>query len=319
MSKNILYTPQLGYKKNYYTEGTFDTKQDNNSNVVENNVPIINAVEILQNDIDNNLKLIPEQIKNTYISPYIVLKEEIDKLEKEETEKKDTNKVIESNKDDDDDFPSDFFDKDSDIYIDIEDPYAEKSKIIKEQYYTDFLDVYKDYLSKLNESIQNYIYTSISAFKTSFDYNDGVANLNDYSTRNLNNSNLYHLSDYLIKSSISLDQTLRLHEKLFDLDSAILHVRGIKIAEKIIERYYSIEKLPEDNDIAMSSNILLEESKRVADKKYKENFLSLYKYLNSSVILMSESLQTLLKENKSAMAINMYEAREQQNDTNTTN
>ena len=69
----------------------------------------------------------------------------------------------------------------------------------------------------------------------------------------------------------------------------------------------------------MESNILLEESKRVANKKYKEKFLELYKYLNSNVILMDESLQTLLKENKSAMAINIYEVRENTDDTNSTN
>jgi hypothetical protein len=313
MSKDILYTPDLSYKKDYYTDGVFKQQNENNELAINDRTLLtkISSINSLQQEVNNNLKLIPNQIKNTYLSPYVVLRKEIDNIIINYEPEENNNMII-------DEVPSDFFSKDTDIYIDIKDPYAEKSNIIQEQYKIDFLDVYKDYLEKLNINVQNYIYSSLSAINISRTLSD-LPDLNDYSTKALNNKDLYHLSDYLIKSNIRLEQMLRLHEKLFDIDSAILHVRGIKIAEKSIERYYNIERQKEDNELGMTSNILLEESKRIADKKYKENFLALYKYLNSSVILMNESLQTLLKENKSAMAINIYEVREKINDNNTTN
>lgn len=317
MSKDILYKPNLQYKKNYYTEGIFEEtkKQEEIKNhIITNKIDSINS---LQNTIDNNLKLIPSMIIDSYISPYKVLKEEVKNI-KPNYKLPERNNIINNSDDKDDDFPSDPFSKGEDIYIDIKDPYAEKSELIQEQYYIDFLDVYKDYLDKLNVSFQNYIYSSLSTIKIKASINS-EKDLEDYNTSAINNKDLYHLSDYIIKSNIALRQNLLLHQKLFDLDSAILHVRGIKIGEKTIERYYNIEKIEETNELAMESNILLEESKRVANKKYKEKFLELYKYLNSNVILMDESLQTLLKENKSAMAINIYEVRENTDDTNSTN
>ena len=317
MKRDLLYQPNLEYEKKYYTEGTFEDQTKESTNEPENvSIDTIKSIQLLQEEIDNNIKWLPNVIKDTYLSPYIVMKDEFNKISDmnyEEDSPIPEAKVIEEETIDDD-IPEDIFDKGTDIYIDIKDPLADKSDVINNRYYIDFVDIYKDYLNKLNMSTQKYIYNNLSMFNN-IDSNQEL--LNDYSTTSIKNKNLSHVSDYLVKSDISLDQSLRLHDKLFDFDSIILHVRGIRLAAKYIERYYKEEKLEENNDLATTSNILLTETKKVAEKKYKENFYSLYKYLNSSVILMDESTKTLLKQNKGMMIINKYEEREQ--DDTTTN
>ena len=310
MSKDLLYQPSIENKKSYYTEGTFDDSSSSIPSISTINsisTPTAIIINNLLNSIDNNLKWIPQVIKETYLSPYIALQEEYSNVIYDITE---PHPIIDptitsSTVDPDDDFPTDPFAKGTDIYIDITDPLRKKSIVMGDKYRTDFLDIYKDYLEKLNNSIQSYMYTSLA----SLDMSDKNHNLESYSSVDINNKNLLHITDFLTKSSISFDQTVRLHKKLFDMDATILHVRGIKLAKKLIKRYYNIDKLDNDNDLALTSNILLLESKIVADKKYKENFYALYKYLNSSVILMNESTQTLLKQNKSVLTINKYEER----------
>lgn len=306
MNKNILYKPKIGYKKKYYTQGDFQTSvqdvvYDNN----ENNIPLT-VIKNLQKNIDNNLKWVPDFIKESYLSPYIVLKDEFKNLKDSEKDNDKTEiEIIDPDETDDNDFPDDIFSKGKDIYIDIKDPLAEKTKIMNNKYIMDFLDIYKNYLEKLDASIQNYIYSTLMALGMS----DENQNLESIATVDILNENLYHISDYITKSNISLNQNVRLHKKIFEIDSTILHIRQIKLTKALIERYYKIEKLNNDNDLAITSNILLSESKRVADKKYKENFYSLYKYLNSNVILINESINMLLKQNKSILILNKYEKR----------
>lgn len=306
MNKNILYKPKIGYKKKYYTQGDFQTSvqdvvYDNN----ENNIPLT-VIKNLQKNIDNNLKWVPDFIKESYLSPYIVLKDEFKNLKDSEKDNDKTEiEIIDPDETDDNDFPDDIFSKGKDIYIDIKDPLAEKTKIMNNKYIMDFLDIYKNYLEKLDASIQNYIYSTLVALGMS----DENQNLESIATVDILNENLYHISDYITKSNISLNQNVRLHKKIFEIDSTILHIRQIKLTKALIERYYKIEKLNNDNDLAITSNILLSESKRVADKKYKENFYSLYKYLNSNVILINESINMLLKQNKSILILNKYEKR----------
>lgn len=306
MKKDLLYQPQIGYEKKYYTKGDF--KSSNQEVVYDNddkNIPSI-VIEKLQNNIENNLKWIPDFIIDSYFSPFFVLKDEFNNLKDfKKNEQESDVVIIDNNNNNDDDFPDDMFSKGQDIYIDIKDPLAEKTKIINEKYIIDFLDIYKNYLKKLDASIQNHIYTTLIALGMS----DKNQDLDSIATKDIINENLHHVSDYLTKSNISLNQNVRLHKKLFEIDATILHLRQIKIAKALIERYYKIEKLQNNNDLALTSNILLLESKRIADKKYKENFYSLYKYLNSNVILLNESINMLSKQNKSLLILNKYEKR----------
>ena len=172
---DILYTPKIDYEKSYYTEGNFTEVQNelhssnNNINNDNNNSNInMQVIKNLENKIEQGLKLVPNVLVNTYLSPYIIMRDEFKHLnipENKEPEKEKEHEEIILNQEEkapqDEDRVPDFFEKDTDFYIDIVDPYKDKSNLIKNQYITDFIDIYKDYLNKLNNIIENCIFAHV--------------------------------------------------------------------------------------------------------------------------------------------------------------
>lgn len=301
MKRDILYNPNIEYDKKYYTEGTFEKQKE--ENITQEIINKKSSIKKIENDIDEYLVFIPEILKQTYLSPYIAMKKELEDLEipEEEIESEKEKTIIPENKTQDD-IPG-FFDKGPDMYIDIEDPYRNKNKIQKNIYAVNFMDIYKDYVNKLNSYLQSYTYALIGTMNMTDKNND----MSSYSTKNIKNKNLYHIGDSLIRSNIVLSQKLRLHKKLFDMDETILHLRQIKVASAYIERYYSESKQGDNSDLASLSNAILDNSKKLADRKYNENYYALYKYLNSDVILFNESLKNLTQQMRSFSIIDKYD------------
>ena len=126
-------------------------------------------------------------------------------------------------------------------------------------------------------------------------------------TKNLEDENLSHVTDYLTKSKISLRQQLKLYCKMFDMDETIFHIRSVKVAKEQKKRYNKNTRIKDENALTKSANDLLRESIMVAEKKYEENFYGLYKYLNSSVILFNECTNTTIKQKQALVLINNKE------------
>lgn len=323
MAKDLLYRPELGYKKDYYTEGTLydETKDQLDSDDEGHSLGKEELIDQLLNEIDSQIKFLPDQILNVYFPPYLGMKYEYENL-KNEYKDPDPGDTDEDGEDPDptppgfdiedpdaptDDLPDDLFDRVDDVYIDVEDPISDPAQIIKDSYYVNFLDIYEDYLYKIKVAVTNYIFTTIQTVSQGLKDTSEEVN---YSTTELNNTNLSHLSDYIIKSDIIVDQTMRLHKKLFDVDETILHIKHIRLSKEQALRYNSIPEMEQKTYLDVDSNVLLKESIRVAEKKYEENFYALYKYLNSSVILLDESLKTIVRQDKAKVIINKNEERE---------
>lgn len=316
--KDLLYRPNLEYDKNYYTEGKIEKDRNEHIEVSQVTNTKEDTIKLIINDIDNKFNFIPEDIINTYFPPFFGMKDEFDRIDKEyntsedkeETSKPETSKpdnpgweIVDPDKGEED-FPS-LFDRADDVYIDITDPFSDPAKVIKESYYIDFVDIYEDYLNKVSVSLSNYVMTTYSSLMTQ-GLNDDIIN---YASKDIKNKKLLHLSDYITKSSISIDQMMRLHTKLFQIDEIIFHIRSIRISNDQRIRYNEIEELNQFNSLDQTSNIILKESRRVSEKKYEESLYGLYKYLNSSVILLDESLKTITKQNKAILIINEKEER----------
>lgn len=321
MAKDILYTPNLDYEKNYYTEGS---NLNNNSNTDDSNqsgsITITKDDEIkrLQSDIEDNIAFLPGVIRDTYLSPYYGMKEEYDRIISSLPKKDPTDDDSEDKKpsiilpdeiiveEDNNDLPPDPWDVGPTLVV--PKPEKDTSKIDKQKlkYYIDYIDIYEDYLVELNKAITGYMIKT-SQVLTKLELNKNVAS---YETKDLKNKNISHLSDYIIKSDIVLEQSIRLHKKLFPNSETVLHLRSLRVSNEQILRYMDIDKIEEKDNIDITSNILLTESLKVAQKKYEENFYSLYKYLNSSVILLTESTKAMVKQTKCMVAINRYEEKE---------
>lgn len=319
MSNNILYRPDLTYEKKYYTEGfIFKDKENSNSinnNKNENNKDKINQIKNVVEDIKGKLPFLPEEILDTFLPPFIVVDDVLNGLNYDKDfnideptiiiPDKDNDGSIEENKDDDynrNDIPDNPFGTEDDTFIDIPVIYIPKDKEIDKNYIDDLTDIFKDYLIDYNYTLDKYINNNILIYSKS-DFNE----FKYITTETLKDKNLSHISDYITKSNILIQQKLMLYKKLFNIDETIHRIKSAKVAKELLKRYYTNKRLEGKNYLERQANELLNESKLVYEKKYEENFYSLYKYLNSSVIIFNECVNLCIKQKESLVLLNNLE------------
>lgn len=318
MTKNLLYKPRLGYEKNYYTEGNlYNFAEDENSNndgLSTKPFDKLDNLKDLTNEIIGKLPLIPEEVLDTFLPPFFISNSLIEEMNNNKEnipvinpeEEPDFSLVPKPDEDNDfsdmDDIPDDPFGREDDVYVDIKINTIPDDVLIESEYTKDLMDILEDYLLKYNKVLDEYINSTLT-----FLTHSKQKRLDYIPTKNLKDKNLSHVSDYITKSKITLKQNLLLYRKLYDMDQTIYQIRAVKVANEQRKRY-SLNKRIEDTDmIAKGGNDLLKESKMISQKKYEENFYSLYKYLNSSVILFDESIKIVIKQKKMLVLLNNRE------------
>lgn len=318
MSKDLLYRPDLSYEKNYYTDGkVYDFNQDeniiNNDSSTHLNNRLDNINDLL-NEIISKLPAIPTDLLNTFLPSFLVVKDVLKDLidnpdDIPQIKEPEPPEIIPIPGDITIDpipgttvVPPDPFGIEEDIYVDIKPGEIDTEKEIERQYTYDLLDILQDYIIKYNNVLDKYIINVMTSLSLS-EHNS----LKVIGTKDLNDINLSHVSDYLSKSKISLRQQLMLYYKMFDTNETIFHIRSAKVAKEQLKRYKTNIKLKDENTLTKSANDLLRESILVAEKKYEENFCGLYKYLNSSVILFNECTNTTIKQKQALVLLNNKE------------
>lgn len=322
MAKDLLYQPSLGYKKTYYTEGDLldiasieeESSSLDTSNPLEDKIDIITDT---MNKIDNMLPVIPESFINVFLPPYLITKDVINKIESDilpnvqinpipEREEPKWNTQVDNNS-----TSIESGDVSSDPFGTLPDPVITPNDItvtldpIKEQenkYIEDLEDIVIDYTKSLCNALESYFQSVLTYHSQS-----EVTGLSNITTKKLTNKKISHVSDYLTKSSITLNQKMKLYNKMYTIDQSIYHYRAIKISNEQIKRYKGNKKVKNKNTVSKIGNAILKESIMVAEKKYKENFYSLYKYLNSSVILLDECMNVAAKQMSALILLNNEE------------
>lgn len=319
MAKDLLYRPDLSYDKSYYTDGNlYNSNIDENLNDREPIDGLYNKLENIDNlleEIKSKLPVIPDNLLDVFLPSFgvvhDVLKDYIDnpasipeipiEPEPEIIIKPDIELGIIPDPEGALP-PSDPFEIEEDITINIELEDIPTASLIERKYVVDLTDILYDYLIKYNNTLDKYIAEIMTSLSVS-DY----GSLDMIATKDLKDRNLSHLTDYLTKSKIGLRQQLNLYFKMFDMDETIFHIRSVKVAKEQLKRYKSNKKLKDENLLTKSANDLLRESILVAEKKYEENFYGLYKYLNSSVILFNECTNTITKQKQALVLLNNRE------------
>ena len=330
----IDYRPDLDFDKKYDTNGRFDDL--NKDSETQNKKPVKDKVKVISNlkdRLDKLMPIIPEYVIDVYIPPYKGMEDEFDRVtgtdeggggtnpditdpstdpdkdkdpiepggggttDPDKDKDNETNPVIppfivEEEDKEDDSFVPDIFDLGDTEFVEIKAEKTDWAKVILEGYEIDFLDIYEDYLTKMIIACESYIYDLFSLV----DVDSRTVVDDDFKTDDLKNKNLSHLVDYNHKSNINLNLNLRLHKKMYSIDETIVHIRSIRLSKEFATRYNISKPLEKLSNLEVRSNTLLEESRMVAEKKYEENFYNLYKYLNSSVILLGDSLNILKKQ-----------------------
>lgn len=181
--------------------------------------------------------------------------------------------------------------------IDIESP-SDIVELINEAYEQDQIELDKNYIQKLQVIMQQYFQQLLT-----MKYESGVSAI-DYLTEDFDGDSveipsgqdLEHLRDYICRSQITRKQKTRLFKKTHSTDRTLQHIRSWYASYKERERYYS-EKYKDSSTYAGShSNALLRESRKMYDDAYEQSLYSMYKYLNSSTMIVNDILNMVLKE-----------------------
>lgn len=291
---DIFYTPEIDYDRNYDSAG-YINNIDYTEETVSEEFPESDIIE----EINLILTLLPDDMKDIVNKPLSIIETIHDELKniKDKPIIKEEEFITGEIKDEDNDveFPGDFFRKDEDPFI-IKVNNKDRLSAIKDTYDYDLACIITDYTNKLKATLNEYINNVLIALKN-VDTTMYEKILNPYTlSTDKVNKDLKHLSDLIIRSQIAREMNMRLHDKLFSIDKTISHIRACKIGVEQKLRYYEAEYQEESGFNDFLSNRFLENSRKMYDEKYKQNFFNLYKYLNSSVILLNECFKLLINE-----------------------
>lgn len=170
-------------------------------------------------------------------------------------------------------------------------------QIAQEDYKRDTLDLNEYYLQKLRIVLLQYFQEMLSIAQECgiIDIRDLIKDFDGEAVQ-VNNSNLLHLKDYIIRSQINREQRTRLFKLTHNVDNTLSHMRSWHVTEQARERYYSESYGDSGTYLDSCSNSLLVKSKADYDNKYKQTLYNMFKYLDSSVIVTGEILSMIIKE-----------------------
>lgn len=324
MSKNnISYKPDIKYNKKYDTIGKFsydNTTETTNTTIEKNLYPslpeiqeelkkIYDYVETIPTDVFKVIKpmieigrTILKEIDPIYYNPNTVIANKKISVTKNAEDRSSTNKStptttnISTKINEKKKFPTSVFSNNVNKFsVDIYE--IDNNTKLNIEYNKTLASILTDYINNLNKVFATYI-----SNLTSILYKAGITNLNilleEYKTKttDIKDPNLYHISDNIIRSSIVRGQQLRLMSKLFSEEEANNQVEACRISKDLNKRYNNEKSISNNTYLNLIQNDLLKHSKVLYGQKTEDNLYNLYKYLNSSVKSIEETLTLLLKE-----------------------
>ena len=174
-----------------------------------------------------------------------------------------------------------------------------------DKYRKDTIDLQKYYLTRLQSALQTYFHQILMVMAESNvpDVDSLSMKFDGKAVKIPPGQNLEHLRDHIMRSQIIREQKSRLFKKTHNVDQTIMHMRTWHAAEKERERYYTEKYGNSSTYLENESNSILQESRSAYDSRYSQSLYDMYKYLNSSVIVVSDILDMSLKEAKAKGAL----------------
>lgn len=323
MSNRIFYRPQYGLEKHYETDGKVALKNHEKVIVSNTSNPTKPAttLEIVADEIVGLQTLIQQLPKEILPSvqttidlvKFIFIQIDPEKIpgeiNSEEIPTKEDPDLIVTKPDKID--PTDKIGDDYNFLVSPDVPVADINKADKDniklldKYYSgSYLEIVKDYLKHMKQAINQYYADMAQVIKDSDEKTfESIKQEYTYKTTDLVNKDLQHVSDYIIKSQIVRDQKTRMYQKLFNTHEALNKLKACEGSRELYIRYLKEKKRENHDLIDIMSNMTLEQSKLIYEKKVYENLYELYKYLNSSVIILDECLNLYTKEAKAKILI----------------
>ena len=172
--------------------------------------------------------------------------------------------------------------------------------IAVDRYRKDTIDLQKYYLNQLQSALQAYFHQMMMVMaETNLPSIDNLSM--DYDGKAVKipaGQNLEHLHDYIVRSQVMREQKTRLFKKTHNVDQTVMHMRYWHVSEKERERYYTEKYGDSASYLDSEANSILRNSRSQYDKQYAQSLYDMYKYLNSSVIVIKDILDMSLNESK---------------------
>lgn len=311
---DILYRPDLSYEKNYDSTKTFINNTTDTTDDDTPTLPDKTPLDVTKDNVDSIEKIInalPPDLGKLVEKPIAGVKDIIDKIDPEEYDPdyNPTDEVIvitpgtgkpstggDSDSDIDSGIPDDVFSDDI-PFVDVKVVKTDIVEKIKKTYDNEIVSIIADYTSKMKNKIMNYL-TKITVIAMESGINNTASLGKPYNvvTTTIKDKNVYHMADQIIRSQIVRDQKMRLFKKMYSPDQTISHIRSCRVSRDLRDRYYSASTVDSKTYLDVNQNLMLDATRKAYDQKHYENLTNLYKYLNSSVILMDECLSMAIQE-----------------------
>lgn len=190
--------------------------------------------------------------------------------------------------------------------------------IARGNYNTDRINLHEYYIQRLQTVLQHYFQQMIMIMQDA-----GVSDLSaltqdfDGERVKIPKKDLEHLRDSIIRAQIQRDQKARLMKKTHNVDNTLMHMRAWQASATARQRYYSEKYADSGVFLDSANNELLRKSRAAYDTAYSQALYDLYKYLNSSVIGISDILNLTLDEAKAKgkllkEGVNIFASRKQE-------
>lgn len=190
--------------------------------------------------------------------------------------------------------------------------------IARGNYNTDRINLHEYYIQRLQTVLQHYFQQMIMIMQDA-----GVSDLSaltqdfDGERVKIPKKDLEHLRDSIIRAQIQRDQKARLMKKTHNVDNTLMHMRAWQASATARQRYYSEKYADSGVFLDSANNELLRKSRAAYDIAYSQSLYDLYKYLNSSVIGISDILSLTLDEAKAKgkllkEGVNIFASRKQE-------
>lgn len=140
---------------------------------------------------------------------------------------------------------------------------------------------------------------AISFKEEGFKNNDYIWGDMKYSSSEVRD-NYKHLLDYTVARQTTRMIKIDYYANQFNMQSTVMHLKQVKVCYELRKRYVDIEVEDTDNkkNDGMNENILRGVN-IMYDIKYDKALENLYRYLDSSVLVLDDVLKTQLQEIKS--------------------
>ena len=173
-------------------------------------------------------------------------------------------------------------------------------EIIELEYVKNLAELYNYYTDRLKKTIGKYYLTLFQASITSGRVKGTSNELRNYFIDKLSESdakanedaNLKHLADAAVRNEITGRNKLNFYTNMFSLESTLYHMKNFKAAYELRLRYEKEEMLDAETSEDSMSNRMLTGSRENYNKKYDNAYINLYKYLNSSISVLIDVINT---------------------------